>query len=138
MQNLIKIGLLLEALLYKCYFVSILTSLQNKFRLRNFALVMIPGMIRPFQNLAHEFVIALPVEFKVNYTFSKMKFEQAIVILSFGHFINNLGLCSVTSLAFVRFNSNFDYTLTIRQCTCVRKIGAEGSVLKVLCLFVIL
>ena len=46
--------------------------------------------------------------------------------------------CSLTSLAFVHCCSNFHHTLTRRQCTCDRKIGAEKSALQELCLFVIL
>ena len=53
-------------------------------------------------------------------------------------FRQQLRFCSITLIAFVRFCLNLRHTLTIRQCTFERKIGARGSVLHELCLFVIL
>ena len=47
------------------------------------------------------------------------------------------GFCFITLIAFVRFCSSLLHTLTVRQCTFDRKIGAERSVLQELWLFVI-
>ena len=40
------------------------------------------------------------------------------------------GFCSISLIGFVRFCSNLHHTLTIKQCICSRKMGAEGSVLQ--------
>ena len=57
-----------------------------------------------------------------------------LVILSFRQHPRFL-LYNINS--FFRF-LNLHHTLTIRHCMCDRKVGAEGSVLQELCLFVIL
>ena len=57
---------------------------------------------------------------------------------SFHDSVNSQGFCAITLIAFVQFCSNVHHTLTIRQCMFDREIGAEGSVLQELCLFVIL
>ena len=43
-----------------------------------------------------------------------------------------IGFCSITLIAFVWFCSKLHHTLPIRQCTFARKIGAEGSISRVM------
>ena len=83
------------------------------------------------------------VNFVCNYAPAKGSFSGVYcfqdvpnsVILSF---CQHLRFCSITLIAVVRFCSDLHHTLTIRQCLFGRKIGAEGSVLEELYLFVIL
>ena len=48
------------------------------------------------------------------------------------------GFCWITSVAFVRFLSNYNHTLTIRQSMFGRKKGAEVLVMKELSHFEVL